>query len=59
MTKMLSSEIDTDKEFDKNSVQKRTQILADYCMKRWWSDRSVESPMTEITANEEVEVEIY
>lgn len=52
MTKMLGSEIDTNKGFNKKSVQKRTQTLAGYCMERWWSDRSVESPMTTVTVEE-------
>lgn len=53
MTKMLGSEIDTNKEFNKKSVQRRTKTLADYCINRWWSDRSVESPMTIVTVEEE------
>ena len=54
MTRMLGSEIDTNKGFNKKSVQKRTQILAEYCIERWWSDRSIESPMTTVTVEEEV-----
>ncbi len=57
MTKMLGSEIDTYKGFNKKSVQKRTQTLADYCVERWWSDRSVESPMTTVTVEEEIEID--
>ena len=53
MTKKLASEIDTGKSFTKTDLQKRTNILADYCSGRWWSDRSVESTLTTIT--EEVE----
>ncbi|MGJ1433939.1 DUF262 domain-containing protein [Sphingobacterium spiritivorum] len=57
MTRMLGSEIDTNKEFSKKSVQKRTQILSDYCMRRWWSDRSVESPMTSVAVEGEIDNE--
>jgi len=57
MTRMLGSEIDTNKGFNKKSVQKRTQTLADYCVERWWSDRSVESPMTTVTVEEEIEID--
>jgi len=55
MTRMLGSEIDTNKGFNKKSVLNRTQILAEYCIERWWSDRSIESPMTTVTVEEEVE----
>ena len=55
MTKMLGSEIDTNKGFDKKSVLNRTKTLADFCIERWWSDRSVESPMTTIS-EDDVEV---
>ncbi|MFW1665542.1 DUF262 domain-containing HNH endonuclease family protein [Acinetobacter ursingii] len=48
MTRMLGSEIDTNKGFNKESVQKRTQTLADYCMERWWSERSIENPLTKV-----------
>jgi uncharacterized protein with ParB-like and HNH nuclease domain len=58
MTKMLGSEIDTNKEFNKKSVQRRTKTLADYCINRWWSDRSVESPMTIVTVEEEAKFNI-
>jgi hypothetical protein len=55
MTRMLGSEIDTHKGFNKDSVLKRTQILVEYCMDRWWSDRSLESPMTAFIPEEETE----
>ncbi|MEF9957303.1 MAG: DUF262 domain-containing HNH endonuclease family protein [Acinetobacter sp.] len=57
MTRMLGSDIDTNKGFNKKSVQKRTQNIADYCVERWWSDRSVESPMTTVTLEEEIEID--
>jgi len=46
MTKKLASEIDTNKTFNKRSIQDRTKILADYCATRWWSERSVENHLT-------------
>lgn len=52
MTKMLGSEIDTNKGFDKKSVLNRTKTLADFCIERWWSDKSVESPMTTISEDD-------
>jgi hypothetical protein len=52
MTRMLGSEIHSNKGFSKKSVQNRTQILAEYCIERWWSDRSFESPMTTVTVEE-------
>lgn len=55
MTKKLASEIDTIKGFRKEDVLKRTKILADYCSENWWSDRSVESPLTAVTDDEEPE----
>ena len=55
MTKKLASEIDTIKGFRKEDVQKRTKIFADYCSENWWSDRSVESPLTAVTDDEEPE----
>lgn len=55
MTRKLASEIDTKKWFNKASIQNRTKILADYCLERWWSDRSLESPMTIVTMEEEIE----
>lgn len=55
MTKKLASEIDTSKEFTKTDLKKRTKILADYCSERWWSDRSIESPLTTVTDDEEIE----
>lgn len=57
MTRMLGSEIDTKKVFNKKSVEDRTKILANYCVERWWSDRSLESPMTTVTIEEEIEIE--
>lgn len=53
MTRMLGSEIDTNKGFNKESVQKRTKILAEFCIERWWSDRSIESPMTMVNEEDE------
>lgn len=53
MTRMLGSEIDSNKRFNKISVQARTKTLAEYCINRWWSDKSIESPMTAIEDNEE------
>jgi hypothetical protein len=55
MTRKLASEIDTKKGFNKISVQKRTKVLADYCIERWWSDRSVENPLTTVIVQEEIE----
>lgn len=55
MTRKLSSEIDTNKEFNKESIQERTADLAAYCLKRWWSDKPVESPMTTATIEEYLE----
>lgn len=55
MTKKLGSAIDTSKGFNKTHLKARTKILADYCSERWWSDRSVESPETTVTVDEEVE----
>ena len=56
MTKKLASEIDTNKGFTKIDLQKRTKILADFCLDRWWSDRSIESSMTSIIAEDIVEI---
>ena len=56
MTRKLASEIDTYKGFYKTSIQNRTKILAEYCLERWWSDRSVESPMTAVTIEDENEI---
>lgn len=56
MTKRLGSEIDTSKGFIKKDLQKRTKILADFCIDRWWSDRSIESPSTSMTEVEELEI---
>jgi hypothetical protein len=53
MTKKLGSSIDTSKGFDKSDLKARTKKLADYCSVRWWSDRSVESPETVVTVEEE------
>ena len=55
MTKKLASAIDTSKGFSKTDLKNRTKILADYCSERWWSDRSVESPLTTVTDDEEIE----
>lgn len=57
MTRMLGSEIDTNKGFNKRTVQKRTRALAEYCVERWWSDRLVESSMTTVTVEEEIEID--
>ena len=55
MTKKLASSIDTSKGFNKIDLKNRTKILADYCSERWWSERSVESPETIVTIDEEIE----
>lgn len=55
ITKKLASAIDTSKGFTKIDLKNRTKILADYCSDRWWSDRSVESPLTMVTVDEEIE----
>lgn len=54
MTKLLASTIHTSKGFNKADLKARTKILAEYCAERWWSDRSVESPETVVTVEEEV-----
>jgi uncharacterized protein with ParB-like and HNH nuclease domain len=36
MTKLLGSEIDTNKVFTKTKLQERTKNIADYCIDRWW-----------------------
>ncbi|HEY4784666.1 MAG TPA: DUF262 domain-containing HNH endonuclease family protein [Bacteroidales bacterium] len=56
MTKKLASEIDSCKGFSKKELQKRTKVLADYCIERWWSDRTIESPI--ITINDDIENEM-
>ncbi len=56
MTKKLASEIDTSKNFTKTDLQKRTKILAHFCSERWWSERSVDSPLTSVTVDEEIEM---
>ena len=56
MTKKLASEIDTIKGFYKNSLLNRTKNLAEYCLERWWSERSIESPLTTITIEDENEI---
>jgi len=55
MTKKIASAIDTSKGFTKTDLENRTKILANYCSERWWSDRSIESPETTVTVDEEVE----
>jgi hypothetical protein len=55
MTKMLGSTIDTSKGFNKIDLIARTKSLAEYCSERWWSDRSIESPETIVTIDEDVE----
>ena len=55
MTKKLGSAIDTSKGFNKTNLKARTKVLADYCSERWWSDRSVESPETTVTVDDDVE----
>jgi uncharacterized protein with ParB-like and HNH nuclease domain len=55
MTKALSSQIDTNKGFSKTDLQKRTKRLADFCVERWWSDRPVESSLTTVIVDEEIE----
>lgn len=56
MTKKLASAIDTSKGFTKTDLKKRTKVLAEYCSERWWSDRSVESPLTTLTDDVEIEI---
>ena len=51
MTKKLASEIDTYKGFTKINLQERTTLLGLYCSQRWWSDRSEESALTNITVD--------
>lgn len=36
MTKMIGSEIDTNKTFSKAELQDRTKLLAEYCLEKWW-----------------------
>jgi len=55
ITKKLGSSIDTRKGFTKTDLMDRTKVLAEYCSTRWWSDRSMESPETTVTFDEEVE----
>lgn len=55
MTKQLASEIDTNKNFVKTDLEKRTKILSDYCLERWWSDRSLDSPLTTVTVEDVIE----
>jgi uncharacterized protein with ParB-like and HNH nuclease domain len=54
MTKKLGSTIDTSKGFNKSDLKARTKVLADYCSERWWSERSVDSPETVVTIDEEI-----
>ena len=37
MTRKLASQINTDKKFDKQSVNKRTQEFLDFCQNKWWN----------------------
>jgi len=55
MTKRLSSEIDTKRRFTKDDLRSRTTILAEYCSKRWWSERPVEVPAAALTDEEQME----
>lgn len=56
MTKKLASNIDTQRHFTKEDIQERTKVLADYCSKRWWSERATEGPLTVLAVDEEVEI---
>ncbi len=48
ITKKLGSEIDTKKGFTKTDLQLRTKELADYCVERWWSDKSIDQPVAAV-----------
>lgn len=43
MTKKLGSSIDSDREFNKLSLQNRTKDLAGFCLKRWWSEKTIDT----------------
>ncbi len=53
MTKKLASEIDTNKGFTKTDLNNRTKIIVEYCLERWWSDKSLESSMTTLIIEDE------
>lgn len=52
MTKKLGSTIDTSKGFNKIDLQNRTKKIAQYCIKRWWSDKAEDTPETTIKIDE-------
>lgn len=37
MTRMLSSDIDSSKIFTKNELKSRTDVIAQFCLQRWWA----------------------
>ncbi|MFN3906510.1 MAG: DUF262 domain-containing protein [Acinetobacter junii] len=43
MTKKLGSSIDSDQEFNKSTIQVRTKELSQFCLKRWWSEKSIDT----------------
>lgn len=55
MTKKLGSLIDTKKGFDKSDIKARTQVLAEYCSERWWSDKLADQEENLTTTFDEVE----
>ena len=56
MTKKLGSKIDSDKKFDKSSIQIRTKELSKFCVEKWWSEKSVDIEVVIIQDEEEDDV---
>lgn len=54
MTRRLGSELNSLKGFSKSDLQERTKLLAEFCLDRWWSDRSRESALTTIVEDDNV-----
>lgn len=53
ITRKLGSNIDTNKGFNKVDLQIRTKKLADYCSRRWWSERAEDNLETVIITVDE------